>query len=184
MSGSFVATGQNKHVQHLEGGILREVLVKEGDLVEVGQPLLRLDATAASSRLRRLVLQEPSPAHHEGAAGGRDRRPAFVRDARRAGCRRRRPRDPQHLRAPGRRAARAPLEGCERGGGAAQGDRRPAGKHRRLCRAGAIDAAAHGAVRRGAEGQAAACWRSSSCAGPRSWRCSAPKPRSPASSAS
>jgi HlyD family type I secretion membrane fusion protein len=57
VSGSFVATGQNKHIQHLEGGILREVLVKEGDLVEVGQPLLRLDATAASSRLRRLVLK-------------------------------------------------------------------------------------------------------------------------------
>ena len=49
VSGSFVATGQNKHVQHLEGGILREVLVQEGDLVEAGQPLLRLDATAASA---------------------------------------------------------------------------------------------------------------------------------------
>ena len=57
VSGTFVATGQNKHIQHLEGGILREVLVKEGDLVEVGQTLLRLDATAASSRLRRLVLR-------------------------------------------------------------------------------------------------------------------------------
>lgn len=54
VSGTFVATGQNKHVQHLEGGILREVLAKEGDLVEAGQPLLRLDATAASSKLRRL----------------------------------------------------------------------------------------------------------------------------------
>jgi HlyD family secretion protein len=57
VSGTFVATGQNKNVQHLEGGILREVLVKEGDLVEVGQPLLRLDATSASSKLRRLVLR-------------------------------------------------------------------------------------------------------------------------------
>ncbi|MBX9590257.1 MAG: HlyD family type I secretion periplasmic adaptor subunit [Hyphomonadaceae bacterium] len=57
VSGSFVATGQNKHIQHLEGGILREVLVKEGDLVEVDQTLLRLDATAASSKLRRLVLR-------------------------------------------------------------------------------------------------------------------------------
>jgi HlyD family type I secretion membrane fusion protein len=54
VSGTFVATGQNKHVQHLEGGILREVLAKEGDLVEVNQPLMRLDATAASSKLRRL----------------------------------------------------------------------------------------------------------------------------------
>jgi HlyD family secretion protein len=58
VSGSFVATGQNKHVQHLEGGILRDVLVKEGDLVEVGQTLLRLDATSASSKLRRLVLRD------------------------------------------------------------------------------------------------------------------------------
>ena len=32
--GTFVATGQNKHVQHLEGGIIRDLLVKEGDLVE------------------------------------------------------------------------------------------------------------------------------------------------------
>jgi HlyD family secretion protein len=57
VSGSFVATGQNKHVQHLEGGILRDVLVREGDLVEAGQTLLRLDDTAATSRLRRLVLR-------------------------------------------------------------------------------------------------------------------------------
>lgn len=57
VSGTFVATGQNKHIQHLEGGILREVLAKEGDLVDAGQPLIRLDATAASSKLRRLVLR-------------------------------------------------------------------------------------------------------------------------------
>ncbi len=57
VSGTFVATGQNKHVQHLEGGILREVLAKEGDLVEANQPLLRLDSTGASSRLRRLELK-------------------------------------------------------------------------------------------------------------------------------
>ena len=35
-SGSFVATGQNKPVQHLEGGIIRDLLVREGDLVETG----------------------------------------------------------------------------------------------------------------------------------------------------
>ena len=29
--GSFVATGQNKIVQHLEGGIIKELLVDEGD---------------------------------------------------------------------------------------------------------------------------------------------------------
>lgn len=55
--GSFVATGQNKTVQHLEGGIVREILVKEGDLVEQGQALLRLDETAPRARLRRLELR-------------------------------------------------------------------------------------------------------------------------------
>lgn len=58
VSGSFVATGQNKQVQHLEGGILRDILIKEGDLVESDQPLLRLDATAADAKLRRLVLRK------------------------------------------------------------------------------------------------------------------------------
>ncbi len=57
-SGSFVATGQNKQVQHLEGGIIRDMLVREGDLVQAGQTLVRLDDTPAKSKLRRLVLRE------------------------------------------------------------------------------------------------------------------------------
>ena len=57
VSGSFVATGQNKQVQHLEGGIVREVLVREGQHVVAGQSLLKLDPTAAEARLRRLVLR-------------------------------------------------------------------------------------------------------------------------------
>jgi HlyD family secretion protein len=56
-SGSFVATGQNKQVQHLEGGIIREMLVKEGDIVAANAPLLRLDDTAVKSKLRRLLLK-------------------------------------------------------------------------------------------------------------------------------
>ena len=56
-SGSFVANGQNKQIQHLEGGILREVLVREGDLVESGARLLLLDDTAAKAKLRRLALK-------------------------------------------------------------------------------------------------------------------------------
>ena len=38
--GSFVATGQNKTIQHLEGGIVRKILVKEGDVVAPGQVLI------------------------------------------------------------------------------------------------------------------------------------------------
>ncbi len=57
-SGSFVATGQNKQVQHLEGGIIRDMRVREGDFVEAGQTLVRLDDTPAKAKLRRLVLRE------------------------------------------------------------------------------------------------------------------------------
>ena len=57
-SGTFVATGQNKLVQHLEGGILRELLVGEGDEVARGQVLVKIDDTAAKAKLRRLVLKK------------------------------------------------------------------------------------------------------------------------------
>ncbi|KAB2943189.1 MAG: HlyD family type I secretion periplasmic adaptor subunit [Hyphomicrobium sp.] len=56
--GNFVATSQNKIVQHLEGGIIREILVKEGELVQKDQPLMRLDDTAAKAELSRLLLRE------------------------------------------------------------------------------------------------------------------------------
>lgn len=52
--GSFVATGENKLVQHLEGGIVRDILTSEGALVEQGQVLVRLDDTAAKAKVERL----------------------------------------------------------------------------------------------------------------------------------
>jgi HlyD family type I secretion membrane fusion protein len=56
-SGTFVATGQNKLIQHFEGGIIREIAVNEGDVVEANGVLVRMDATAANSKLRRLILK-------------------------------------------------------------------------------------------------------------------------------
>jgi HlyD family secretion protein len=56
--GSFVATGRNKIVQHLEGGVIRELLVKEGDQVVEGQPLVRLNETAAQAKARELFLRQ------------------------------------------------------------------------------------------------------------------------------
>jgi HlyD family secretion protein len=56
--GTFMATGQNKLVQHFEGGIIREIAVKEGDVVEANQVLVRIDDTAANAKLRRLVLKK------------------------------------------------------------------------------------------------------------------------------
>lgn len=57
-SGSFVATGQNKQVQHLEGGIVRDLLVREGDIVEAASTVVRLDDTPALANLKRLQLRK------------------------------------------------------------------------------------------------------------------------------
>jgi HlyD family type I secretion membrane fusion protein len=57
-SGLFVATGQNRIVQHLEGGIIRSIDVKEGDAVEAGQRLVVLDDTAIQADVRRLEIKQ------------------------------------------------------------------------------------------------------------------------------
>ena len=56
-SGVFVVTGQNKIIQHLEGGVIREIYVREGDRVEAGQVLLDLDETMPRAELQRLFLR-------------------------------------------------------------------------------------------------------------------------------
>ncbi len=56
-SGVFVATGQNKIVQHLEGGVIRQIYVHEGDVVQQGQLLLELDETGPRAELQRLFLR-------------------------------------------------------------------------------------------------------------------------------
>lgn len=56
--GSFVATGQNKIVQHLEGGIIKQILVAEGDRISEGDVLLRMDETASLANERELELRQ------------------------------------------------------------------------------------------------------------------------------
>ena len=51
-----VVETDRKTVQHLEGGIVREILVKEGDLVQAGDLLFRLDATQDESAM--IALQD------------------------------------------------------------------------------------------------------------------------------
>ena len=55
--GVISAAGQNIMIQHLEGGILREIHFKEGDRVKQGDALFVIDATAATAQLNRLVGQ-------------------------------------------------------------------------------------------------------------------------------
>jgi len=52
--GVVIANSHRKTVQHLEGGILRELLVKEGDQVKAGQVLMRLDSLQAEAQLAQL----------------------------------------------------------------------------------------------------------------------------------
>jgi membrane fusion protein, type I secretion system len=49
--GTVVVDGNRKTVQHLEGGIVREILVRDGDRVAAGQVLVRLDQTQARTTL-------------------------------------------------------------------------------------------------------------------------------------
>lgn len=50
--GTVQVEGKRKAIQHLEGGIVSEILVATGDIVESGQPLLRLDATRDKAELQ------------------------------------------------------------------------------------------------------------------------------------
>ena len=61
-SGKVVPNGQNQIVQNLEGGIVSEILVKEGDLVTKDQVLIKIsneksNSTAASNELKSFYLQ-------------------------------------------------------------------------------------------------------------------------------
>lgn len=56
--GEIIPSGNVQPVQHLEGGIIREILVREGDVVEEQQVMLRLDRTAAMAELDQLRSRE------------------------------------------------------------------------------------------------------------------------------
>lgn len=56
--GVVVVDSQRKTVQHLEGGILRKILVQEGEAVIAGQHLVELEATDAQAQLDQLLNQQ------------------------------------------------------------------------------------------------------------------------------
>lgn len=55
--GKVVASQRTQAIQNLEGGILECVLVQEGDIVQIGQPLARLDNALAQSSYRDIELK-------------------------------------------------------------------------------------------------------------------------------
>lgn len=55
--GQLTVESRRKTVQHLEGGIVKEILVHDGDVVTPGQVLLRLDDTKAAASLEMVQNQ-------------------------------------------------------------------------------------------------------------------------------
>lgn len=55
--GEIVPRGKVKAVQHLEGGIVHEILVVEGSTVEEGQPVVVLESTASGSGVEELQVR-------------------------------------------------------------------------------------------------------------------------------
>lgn len=53
--GIVQASGQNQVVDHLEGGIIAEILVAEGDVVDEGEVLMRLDTTRTIAERNRVA---------------------------------------------------------------------------------------------------------------------------------
>ena len=51
--GAVRVESNRKTVQHLEGGIIEELRVREGDVVQADQVLIRLDRTQAAAHTRR-----------------------------------------------------------------------------------------------------------------------------------
>lgn len=55
--GEVKVESYRKTIQHMEGGIVRSILVRDGDPVQAGQPLVLLDDTAIRARWTQLTFQ-------------------------------------------------------------------------------------------------------------------------------
>src|SRR6185436_133646 len=62
--GKVVPVGRAKTVQPLEGGMVRAILVRDGQAVRRGQVLIELDPTASGADLERLAQEELAAATH------------------------------------------------------------------------------------------------------------------------
>jgi HlyD family type I secretion membrane fusion protein len=56
-SGQVTLTGKRKTIQHLEGGVVEAIWVKEGEPVQEGDRLISLSPTAVASQLHRILWQ-------------------------------------------------------------------------------------------------------------------------------
>lgn len=80
--GEVVPLGKSKVLQHLEGGIIQDLFIKEGDVVRKGQTLLQLDLGSGGANIQELQARQDSElltrARLEAEANGTD--PIFPPD--------------------------------------------------------------------------------------------------------
>lgn len=57
-SGRVFAEGNNRIVQHLEGGVVEQIMAREGDEVKAGQTLIKLEETSSRSQLDRVLVEK------------------------------------------------------------------------------------------------------------------------------
>jgi len=62
--GQVIPAGSVLQVQHLEGGIVADILIEDGEIVERGQALIRLSSASALAELEQLRAREVSLALH------------------------------------------------------------------------------------------------------------------------
>ncbi len=71
--GVVVVDSNRKSVQHLEGGVVREILVRDGDVVEQGEVLLRLDGASVRAAMAALrPMLQTNRAYHARLLAERD----------------------------------------------------------------------------------------------------------------
>ena len=72
--GEVKPQGKVKKIQHLEGGIVEDILVAEGEIVENGQPLIRIDLAPSQANREELLYRVDalrlSAARHRALASG------------------------------------------------------------------------------------------------------------------
>ncbi len=68
--GEVVSSLNRQVVQHLEGGIIHQILVQDGDAVSKGQPLVLLNDTAAKANLGIIKRKNAGLTRDRGAAAG------------------------------------------------------------------------------------------------------------------
>lgn len=74
--GEVIPLGKSKVIQHLEGGIVQEIHIKEGDVVKAGQTLMQLDLGSSGANIQELQARQDSEilnrARLEAEATGKD----------------------------------------------------------------------------------------------------------------